>query len=158
MPAYAALHRLHTSSLCLQHSMLASVWYSTARSTRAVSQADACDQPAPSRCPCLAHRCGLCDRLLLLYACGWWYVCSVPLLSVNTARSTVRDDDKMTIEMTIETTIETTTGMTTGMTIEKPTDDKDAKMTAPHITHTTPHIAYPKPHPTPPSDRKRTKK
>ena len=80
------------------------------------------------------------------------------LTSVNTARSTVRDDDKMTIEMTIETTIETTTGMTTGMTIEKPTDDKDAKMTAPHITHTTPHIAYPKPRPTPPSDRKRTKK
>ena len=80
------------------------------------------------------------------------------LTSENTARSTVRENDKNDYRMTIEMTIEMTTGMTTRMTIEKPTDDKDAKMTAPHITHTTPHIAYPKPHPTPPSDRKRTKK
>ena len=83
MPACAALHRLHTSSLCLQHSMQASVWSSTARSTRAVSQADACDQPAPSRshCPCLAHRCGLCDGLLHLYAC-LWYVMSHAYLAI----------------------------------------------------------------------------
>ena len=81
-PACAALHRLHTSSLCLQHSMQASVWSSTARSTRAVSQADACDQPAPSRshCPCPAHRCGLCDGLLHLYACLWYVMSHAYLL------------------------------------------------------------------------------
>ena len=82
-PACAALHRLHTSSLCLQHSMQASVWSSTARSTRAISHADACDQPAPSRsrCPCPAHRCGLCDGLLHLYAC-LWYVMSHAYLAI----------------------------------------------------------------------------
>ena len=95
-----------------------------------------------------------------------------PPTSVNTARSTVRVDDKNDSRMTTRMNTGKTTGMNTRMNTGRTTrmntrkdtrrnteeDKNDDKMTAPHITHAAPHIACPKPHPTPPNDRKRTKK
>ena len=82
-----------------------------------------------------------------------------PPTSVNTARSTVRVDDEKDSRMTTRMNTGKTTGMNTRMNTGRNTEDKDDdKMTAPHITHAAPHIACPKPHPTPPNDRKRTKK